>query len=295
MNLKYIFVAGAMVILLGSCEKDIAFDLDEKDASLVVEATIENDEPPVVILSRSQAYFSKITPEMLLNSFVRNAEITVSNGSKIHRLKEYTINAGAGVTLFYYSIDSANVATAFVGEFNKKYNLNIKVDGKEYNTSTTIPALTKKIDSLWFKPAPFKDDSNRVVLMGRFTDPPGYGNYIRYFTKRNKENFQPGLNSVFDDQIVDGTTYNIEIERGVNRNEDYDRETYSFFKKGDTATIKFSNIDKATYQFWQTMEFSYASVGNPFSSPTKVLGNIKGALGYFGGYASQYKTVIIPK
>jgi hypothetical protein len=44
------------------------------------------------------------------------------------------------------------------------------------------------------------------------------------------------------------------------------------------------------------MEFSYASVGNPFSTPTKVMSNISnGALGYFGGYASQYRTLIIPQ
>jgi hypothetical protein len=43
------------------------------------------------------------------------------------------------------------------------------------------------------------------------------------------------------------------------------------------------------------MEFSYQSIGNPFSSPTKVLGNVKGALGYFGGYAVQYKSLVIPK
>jgi hypothetical protein len=43
------------------------------------------------------------------------------------------------------------------------------------------------------------------------------------------------------------------------------------------------------------MEFTYLSVGNPFSSPTRVLSNISnGALGYFGGYASQYKTIVIP-
>jgi hypothetical protein len=44
------------------------------------------------------------------------------------------------------------------------------------------------------------------------------------------------------------------------------------------------------------MEFTYSSVGNPFSSPTKVIGNITGgALGYFGGYASQFITLIIPR
>jgi hypothetical protein len=43
------------------------------------------------------------------------------------------------------------------------------------------------------------------------------------------------------------------------------------------------------------MEYSYSSIGNPFSSPTKVLGNINGALGYFGGYAAQYETIIVPQ
>jgi hypothetical protein len=44
------------------------------------------------------------------------------------------------------------------------------------------------------------------------------------------------------------------------------------------------------------MEFSYQSVGNPFSTPVKVQSNINGdALGYFGGYASQYRTLIVPR
>jgi hypothetical protein len=44
------------------------------------------------------------------------------------------------------------------------------------------------------------------------------------------------------------------------------------------------------------MEYNYQSIGNPFSSPTKVLGNISnGALGYFGGYAAQYVYLIITK
>jgi hypothetical protein len=85
------------------------------------------------------------------------------------------------------------------------------------------------------------------------------------------------------------------VERGADRNEEIDRDNFSFFEKGDTITVKFCNIDKATYDFWRTMEYSYASIGNPFSSPTKVLSNVKGALGYFGGYAVQYKTLVVPK
>ena len=96
--------------------------------------------------------------------------------------------------------------------------------------------------------------------------------------------------------MIDGTTYSIQVEKGVDRNEKIDLENYSFFNIGDTVVVKLSNIDKATYDFWRTMEYSYGSIGNPFSSPTKVLGNIEGgALGYFGGYASQLKSVILKR
>jgi hypothetical protein len=101
---------------------------------------------------------------------------------------------------------------------------------------------------------------------------------------------------VFDDQVVDGTTYTTAVDRGIDRNEKIELEDYAFFNRGDTVTLKISNIDKSTFDFWRTMEFSYSSIGNPFSTPTKVLGNVSGgALGYFGGYAVQSKTLVIPR
>lgn len=284
-----------LLLLLTSCEKGITFQPKNAETSVVVEAYIENGQPPMVLISRSFDYFSKISPDILANSFIRNAEVTMSNGTRTHKLKEYGIPAGNGYTIYYYSIDSANLATAFIGEFNKAYSLRITVDGKEYTANTTIPALAKTVDSLWWKPAPANPDTTKVVVMSRVKDPPGFGNYIRYFNKVNDSMFLPPPASVFDDQIIDGITYEIEMEKGVDRNREIDFENYSFFTRGDTVTLKFTNIDKATFDFWRTMEFSYASIGNPFSSPTKVLGNVKGALGYFGGYAVQYKTLIIPK
>jgi hypothetical protein len=107
----------------------------------------------------------------------------------------------------------------------------------------------------------------------------------------------PGIASVFDDQIVDGTTYDFLIDKGFDKNGElnFSDEDYGFFHRGDTVTIKFCNIDKATYDFWRTWEYNYQSNGNPFSSPIKVLSNMdNGALGTFSGYAVQYKSIIIP-
>lgn len=293
--MKKLFSFLFILLLFFSCEKAVNFNLDESTPKLVVDAVIENNQPPVVVLTKSLDYFSAISPDILANSFVRNAEVYISTGFLTHRLKEYSIRLGNGIEFYYYSSDSTNPGVLFKGELNTQYSLRIISQGDEYTSETTIPSITKRIDSLFWKQAPGSNDSNKVVLMVKATDPPGYGDYIRYFTKRNNEPFFPAINSVFDDQIIDGTTYEVEVERGVNRNFGLS-EGYSFFDKGDSIIFKLSNINKATFDFWRTMEFSYSSIGNPFSSPTKVLGNISGgALGYFGGYASQFRTIIIPK
>ena len=287
------WIAGLLILLIG-CEKNIEFDLDDTPPKLVVEATIENEKPPVVILTRSTAFFSTITAEALTQSFVHDANVFVSNGTKTHKLKEYTIPISNGVALSYYTIDSSNLASSFVGELNQSYSLLITTDGEEYTATTTIPSITKRIDSIWAKPSN-DDDTAKAIVMVKVTDPPGFGDYVRYFTKINNQRFYPPLNSTFDDLFIDGTTYELQLSAGVDRNvADFDTNNDLFYR-GDTLTIKLSNIDKATYEFWRTMEFSYASVGNPFSTPTKVLSNISNnALGYFGGYASQYRTYIIP-
>lgn len=281
------------VFFLYGCERDIDFELQEEEAKLVVEATIENDQPPRVVLTNSLSFFSQISPQQLASSFVRGAEVYVSNGTRTHKLREYTVPLGGGYSLTYYSTDSSNLATAFVGELNQSYALRIVAGGKEYKANTTIPGYNKRIDSVWYRNGPPQLDTSKVIVMVKAADEPGFGNYNRYFTSRNGGPFLPGLNSVFDDLFVDGTNYEIQVQAGVDRNATFNEDDL-FFNKGDSVVFKLSGIDKATYDFWRTMEFSYQSVGNPFATPVKVLGNVSnGALGYFGGYASQYRTLVI--
>lgn len=292
MSLSLFFL---LSVFLLSCERDINIELKEQTPKLVVEATIENDKPPVVFLSKSLDYFSQISPQLLAQSLVHNANIFVSNGSKTQKLKEYIVPLVGDYNLAYYSTDSSDLANAFNGELNKAYSVRIVAEGQEYSATTTIPGLTKRIDSVWWRDAPPQADSGDVTVLVKATDPPGFGDYVRYFTKRNSEPFFAPNNSAFDDLFVDGTTYELPVERGTDRNVKLN-DMQRFFKRGDTVSLKLCNIDKATFDFWRTMEFSYQSVGNPFSTPVKVQSNITGnALGYFGGYAAQYRTLIIPR
>jgi hypothetical protein len=290
--MKIFSILLSALLLFSSCEKNIDFNLKNADDLVVVDAQIENGKIPTVILTRSFDFFSSISPQILAGSFIRNAEVSMSNGTLMHKLKEYAVSLAPGYTAYYYSIDSSSLATAFLGEFNKQYTLTIKAEGKEYSAITHIPVLAKYPDSIWFKRAPLNPDTNKRVIMTRTTDPPGLGNYIRYFTRRNSGNFLPGANSVFDDAVIDGTSYEFQVDQGIDRNNPLSADS-NFFKKGDTLTFKLCNIDKATFTFWNTWEFAQQSVGNPFAQPNKVIGNISnGALGAFYGYAAWYKTII---
>src|SRR5690349_7890304 len=141
---RFLVLAG---IFLVGCEKKIDFKLHDQPDKLVVEGIVENNQPPVVILTKSIGYFSAISSDILNNSFVHGADVFVSNGTKTHKLKEYSRPIANNVTLYYYSVDSSNLSTAFLGELNHQYSLKIVSEGKEYTATTTIPNITKRIDS----------------------------------------------------------------------------------------------------------------------------------------------------
>ena len=295
MKYVYLFLALFACSII-SCEKSIDIQPEAQTPLLVVDGNIENGKAPLIILSKSIDFFSNLSTDILAKSLVNNAVITLTDGIKTSTLKGYSKSLGGGYSIVYYTNDSTNPAAAIIGQLGKTYSITIEYEGKKYESITHIPEIKRTCDSVWWKQAPFSDDTSKVVLMARFTDPAGYGNYIRYYTKVNSDSYLPGFNSVFDDQVIDGSTYDFQVDQGVDRNNVPDQKEYGYFKRGDTISLKLSNIDKASFDFWRTLEFSYQSVGNPFSSPTKVMSNVSnGALGGFCGYGSQVRTVIVPK
>ncbi len=294
-HFRFIYLLGISFFIYG-CEKRIDFDIKTSSAVLTVDAAIETGEFPVVFLSKSLNYFSKIDLSAISESMIRDAQVQItSDGKKIELIKQEIFFPG-NLSLVFYTCDSMNVQKQIRGAQGKFYELEILWNNQVYKATTTIPILRKTLDSLWWTKAPLAEDtSSKVVLQGRFNDPPQFGDYIRYFTKTNHEPYYPGSNSAFDDLLVNGTVYDIQIPRSFDRNSPPDFSDEPAFRRGDTITVKLSNIDKATFDFWRTTEFSYQSAGNPFFTPGKLLGNISNvALGYFGGYANQFRTIIIP-
>ena len=91
-------------------------------------------------------------------------------------------------------------------------------EGKEYTSTTFIPTNAIALDSIYTRPAPLNPDTSKRTLRLKLTDHPGLGNFGRYFTKKNSGPFLPGENSVFDDQVIDGSTFTVQLPQAIDRN-----------------------------------------------------------------------------
>ncbi|MBC7588403.1 MAG: DUF4249 family protein, partial [Chitinophagaceae bacterium] len=148
----------SLIVGFASCEKDINFQPDSQAPKLVVDAQIETGQQPIVVLTNSLNYFSQINASILANSFVHGAKIILNDGITTHQLKEYSYSI-SGNNFYFYSNDIANPITAITGKNGKQYNMTIEVNGATYTSTTNIPLLTKKIDSIWWKKAPNNPDT----------------------------------------------------------------------------------------------------------------------------------------
>ena len=230
--------------------------------------------------------------ETIQNSFVHSksfggdAVVKISDGMKTFELIEFVDTIKAFRFYFY--------ATRMFVVIGKTYSLSIEAEGKKLSATTSIPQPIP-LDSLWWIPHPNPEKDSLVVFWVRYTDPPGERNYSRYFTKRNREPFFPGyFLSVFNDEFFNGESFNFPLERGQDKDDERDFNTYGYFEKGDRIIVKWCSIDKAHFDFWRTLEESKLHGGNnPFGSPVKIISNINGGLGIWGGYGVSYDTLIV--
>ncbi|GDX51404.1 hypothetical protein LBMAG27_04510 [Bacteroidota bacterium] len=277
----------AVAILFSSCEKNISIDVPAPPDKLVVEGFIETGSFPYVILTKNSAYYSTFNLTDINKYFVHDAVVKVSDGTDTVTLQEIIYDT-AGVQISVY------FGFGLLGQVGKTYSLHIEAEGKTVDAVTTIlPSIP--LDSIWVTYNENPDFPDKVRLYCQLSDPAQLGQYVRYFTKVDTEVFEPGLNSVFDDVLINGTTFKFPLDRGYNRNDSIDFDSYGLFNKGDTITVKWCNIEKAHFDFWRTLEFSLGSQGNPFSSPLEIKSNIVGGLGIWGGYSPSFKTIIVPQ
>lgn len=289
----------AFILLAGlvSCEKEVNIDLGTSPTKIVVQGEIENGRPPFVVLTSTISFFAKVDLTTLQNSFIHDAVVTVSVGSKTATLREYSTDTGTANKFYFYTIDTSNLIDAFVGQYDSIYNLKITYGGATYTATTKVPN-PKGVDTMWFDEPRFKNsrtpDSARQLYV-KYTDPDTMGNYVRYYSQRGKGRFYPS--AIFTDEVVNGKVINnIALYAGYDDGPDVKRDSIRYFYPGDSVTLKWCAIDKGVFQFWNSYQYASNSAGNPFSSPINLVSNISGgAVGIWAGYGSIYRSIVLPR
>jgi hypothetical protein len=294
-----------------ACEKEFSPDLADTSDDIVVEGYIEagrDATPPYVILTKSLPFFREF--KGFNNLFIRKATVWVGNGKDSVQLQELCWSElppsvkEEAAQLFGIKADSVgadfnfcvylDLAQRLKGEVGKTYFLNIKTqEGKVLKAQTTIPR-TILIDSASFLKPPGENKNDTMAQMRATINDPKGADFYRYFVGINGDSYRAGDQSVTDDQFFDGLVTKFNLTRPRFAGEDIDPLLFGLWKRGDTISIKFCTIDKAHFDFWNTLEYN-ASSGGPFSTYTRVRHNIVGGMGIWGGYNATYLDTIVPK
>ncbi len=303
-----------LLVLVGatSCEKEFIPEIPGEVESLVVEGYIEAGDrptPPYVILTRSRAFFAELSVEELENAFVHDAVVIVDNGEQSRQLTELCLEeltpeqrALAGA-LFGLEVDSfgfnfciyADLSFQMQGQAGRRYDLTIETPAGEVLTATTTIPPSIPLDSLWFVPPPGEPVDTLAQLRCTISDPDSLKSFYQYFTQVNDEPFVRPFSSVIDDRLFDGQSFEFPLSKAEPFDaEAFDLETFGLYRRGDTATIKWVNLDEAHFNFWNTLEFNTANQG-PFSSYTRIESNIEGGLGIWGGRSVLYYDLTVPE
>jgi hypothetical protein len=313
---------GLSALLVG-CEKEITVDLPTSPPKIVVEGSIENGRPPLVMLTWSQGYFDPADLNSLSNLFVRDASVRIWDGTDTTVLQQICTAdlsdaelelAAQGLGANPETLRNLNVclytSLSLIGEQNKVYKLIIDYNEHHLEGATKIDRVVE-LDSLWFEIAGQNPDDSTGFIYGFLTDPDTLGNAYRWYSKRinhypawadedlvgkqKDASFIAPIGSVFDDSFFNGLTFEFAYFRGTAPNSDKDDDRNSeagFFKLGDTIAVRGCVIDRGVFNFYRQFENQVANQGSPFSLPANIPSNMSGGLGVWAGFGAVYDTII---
>lgn len=324
MMLRYpIFLV--LVVFFGflavSCEKEIIIELPESERLYVIEGSIEQGRPPIVLLSRSQGFFEPTDLNSLVGFYISGATVTVSTADIEVELTEictsdlpeellpliteitgFTVEQLQQVDLCAYTSLNEDIW----GEIDMVYDLRVEIDDHILTSSTKINKLIA-LDSVWF------EITGQIDSLGfayaTLTDPDTSGNAYRWFAKRinhypswsehageqKDPTYIAPLGSAYDDEFFNGLSFEFAYFRGSqansNKEDDLNNER-GYFKVGDTIAVRGCGIDRGAYEFIVSFENQVANQGSPFAVPSNIKTNINGGLGLWVGYAAVYDTIV---
>lgn len=292
-------------MILVACEEVFIPDDANFESKIVVESYVERSSeglPVYLLLTRTIGFFGKINSSQLENLFVKADEVLVVDGTDRFLLSELCLSdipaeaRNEILKRFGINPDSVNLdlciyadlSSRFMPAQGRAYDLNVRVGDTLITSRTTIPKLIP-LDSIWFEPVPGKMIDSFAQMICSISDEPGERNYYRYFTGKSGEALVANFSSVTDDFLFDGQEFQFPLQKAEPPGTPFS-DTLGYFRIGDTIRIKWCNLDRDHFDFWNTLEVSRTRQG-PFSSYLRVKSNINGGIGIFGGQNCIYYTI----
>jgi len=271
---KLFAILSVTLLLTTACEKEDM--LPNVQQAIVVEGWIENDDYPVVIVTKSLPVskdFQNINK--LEELLVRWAKVTVSDGTKS------VVLTGRYDKMYYppYVYTTSHLK----GEIGKTYQLKVEYYDFLVTAVTTIPA-PPVIDN--YKVVKCADSDTLFQITACFKDNPREKNYYQFFTKVGTDtNHYIGsyLGSIDDNMISGAVEYPVYRGRTI---KEYDSYT-PYFSISEKVSVKFAQVDHASFRFWDAFTKSQSLNDNMFfSTSTSLPSNIHGGTGYWCGYGA---------
>lgn len=256
-------------ILCMACTKAVNINLPPDENRLVVEAYLTPNKPFTAALQTSTGITSTLPLQL-----VSKALVIIRHGSIADTLSNIpfvdTVNGRA------YNYSSTKRMTE---DYVNDYTLFVydSITGNSYTANTQL-----------LKPVPIDsvnhsvNVNNEVSLGLKFTDPGSTNNYYRRFAFTNERNPEPRANFRFTDALFNGRDFSI--------------FTGFSFEKGDTITVRLYSLNKAHFEFLESINTADDAASNPLAQPVFAKGNISGdALGIFTGLYYAEKKYIVPR
>ncbi len=274
-----LFLPITLAVMLAGCnlEKEVDIKLPETQERIVVECYLEPGAPINLLLTRTSGYFDPIPEDNL--AFLNQ---TLVNGATVVIRSEtgesYTLDNNLVFNQFTKKIFNYTSHLVAPIERGKTYSLEITLENGDLITASTSILPVVPIDSVVVE---FNDTDTLARVLTYLTDRPNEDNYYRRMIQHSSLDTIPDQDFTTDDRFVEdvivfGTPY------------DYGR--------GDTVINTIFHIEKAYFDFLESVQLAIASNGNPFAQPSPIISNVQGpnAMGIFTGLSYDRVVSFLP-
>ena len=281
-SLRYILLIFIIASTTG-CNPKWDFDQKNFEPQLVIDGWIENGDVAYVCLTQTRPLFTTVDSMMISEIPIRWAKVTVSDGET-----EEILTGRIDKRYIPPYVYRGNILKGIAG---KTYTLTVEYSGITATATTTIP-----------QPVPLErlevsrcDNSDTLFQIKAYlNDIKNQKNYYKFFTRvvNNETRFYSSFMGTFEDNAGDNGEIIMSVFKGIRYT--HIKKFTPFYMIDDTVEVKFTQIPRDGFLFWNSYESDITNGNNPlFPSSSNLVSNIRNGLGIWCGYGISVYPLII--